>query len=93
MTLSRDRTESLTELVRSEIRKSQGVTSTYTQATFVAVDGVDPNLSTVTVFGATTTRVRKISSVGVMTAGQQLLCVQGNGMPLTIIGILVGNIT
>lgn len=87
-----DRAESISEIVRSEIKKQTGAASSYIPAQFVAADGTDANLSTITIFGQTATRVRKCAHVGVMTAGQNLICIQGNGIPLTIIGVLVGNI-
>lgn len=88
-----DTTQAIVGLVKSLIKKERGNFSTFVQATFVAADTVDSNLSTITVLGTTVRKVRKGAHVGTLTAGQQLICIQGNGIPLTILMAPVGDIT
>ena len=90
---AQDSTGALANFVKALIRKHTGAFSSHVQATFVAADTADSNLSTITVYGKTISRVRKTNNVGAMTAGQQLLCLQGGGTGVVIIGILVGNVT
>lgn len=88
-----DTTQAIVGLVKSLIKKERGSFSPWVQATFVSADSVDSNLSTITVAGTTVRKVRKAAHVGTLTAGQQIICVQGNGLPLTIMGVPVGDIT
>lgn len=88
-----DTTQAIVGLVKSLIKKERGTFSPWVQATFVSADAADPNLSTITVLGTTVRKVRKASHVGTLTAGQQIVCAQGNGIPLTIIWVPVGDIT
>jgi len=88
-----DTTGAIAVLVKSLIRKQLGQFSSHVQATFVAADTVDAELSTIEIFGKQTSRVRKMASVGTLTAGQQLLCLQGGGTGLIIIGVIIGTIT
>jgi hypothetical protein len=82
----------ITSLVKNLIKKDRGNWTTHVQATFVSAETTDPNLSNVKVLGTTHRYVRKLASVGTMTAGQNLLCLNGGGIPLTIIGVCVGDI-
>lgn len=90
--MATDTTASLTALIKSLIKKQLGGFSSHVQGTFVAADAGDPLLSTITIYGKTCTRVRKLASVGVLTAGQQLLCIQGGGAGLIIIGVITGTV-
>lgn len=83
----------LTNFVKSLIRKDRASWSTHVQGTFVAAETNDPALSRVTILGTQCRYVRRAKSVGTMTAGQQLLILKGGGIPMTIIAILEGNIT
>lgn len=87
-----DTVSSITALVKRIIRSERGAFSNHVQATFVSEEPSDTTLSQVTVQGNTIRFVRKLSHVGVLSAGQQLLCIQGGGIPLTIIGIVTGDI-
>lgn len=88
-----DTTQAIVGLVKSLIKKERGSFSSFVPATFVSADTVDPNLSTITVQGTTVTKVRKDAGVGTLTAGQQVICMQGNGIPLMIAFVPVGDIT
>lgn len=78
-------------LVRSIIKKERGSHSQFVQGVFVSAETVDANLSQVTILGTTTRYVRKLSHVTGLTNGQAILMLQGGGIPLTIIGIVVGD--
>ncbi len=80
------------DYINSLIKKQMGQFSTHMEATFVSAETTDSNLSSILVLGKSMRYVRKLSSVGTMTAGQQLLCVYGAGLPVIIIGVIVGNI-
>jgi hypothetical protein len=85
--------ESLTSFVKGLIQKDRGSWSNVVQGTFTAAEANDSNLSSVVVLGITLRFVRKLASVGTMSAGQQVLILKGGGIPATIIGVVVGNIT
>ena len=87
-----DTVTSIAELVKSLIRKDRAASATWVQGTFVSAATIDPNLSNITVFGKTMSNVRKLASVGTLTAGQQVLCAQGDGVGVIIIGVILGNI-
>lgn len=87
-----DTVAALTQLVKRLIRSERGSFSTFVQATFVAAETSDADLSQISVNGVTVRNVPKHSHVGTMTAGQQLTCIQGGGIPLTILGIRKGAI-
>lgn len=88
-----DSTQAIVGLVKSLIKKERAAFSPFVQAQFVAADSVDPNLSTILVLGTTVTKVRKGKHVGTISAGEQLICLQGYGIPLTIVMVTVGDIT
>lgn len=82
--------------IRAEIQKSLGnMKSPFVFVTFVAAEGVDADLSQVTLpgSGGTARFVPKLAHVTGLAAGQTLLCVKGPTVPLTIIGRCVGDIT
>lgn len=88
-----DTTQAIVGLVKSLIKKERGNFSTFVQATFLSADSTDPNLSNINVLGTTVRKVRKDAGVGTLTAGQQVICIQGNGIPLMIAFVPVGDIT
>lgn len=82
----------LTEMVRTIIKKEKGAFSVFVQGKFVSAETA-PALSRVNIMGQEARNVRKLSHVGTLTANQSVLMVQGGGIPLTIIGVITGNIT
>lgn len=85
-------TAALVSLIKTLIKQQLGGYSSHVLATFVAADAVDAELSTITIYGQSATRVRKTASVGTLVAGQQLICLQGGGTGLVIIGVLIGKV-
>jgi len=72
------------------IQQQQGSFSPYVQGTFVSAETEDANLSSVKVFGTTLRYIKKLKHV-TLAAGDSVLMVKGNGMSLTIIGVIVGD--
>lgn len=68
----------------------QGAFSPYVQGTFISAESEDPGLSQVRVLGTVLRYVSKLKHV-TLTAGDSILMVKGNGMSLTIIGVIVGD--
>lgn len=62
-----------------------------TYGVFVAADGTDANLSKVTIGTATFNRVRKLKHVS-LTAGDVVMMLNDGQTPLTIIGVVTGNV-
>jgi hypothetical protein len=87
-----DMTSWITKLVKSLIQKDRGSWTSHVQAQFVSAETTDSNLSIITILGVRHRYVRKLASVGALTAGQNVLCLTGGGIPLTIIGVCVGDI-
>lgn len=85
--------EDIAKMVRTIIRKERGNYSTYVQGVFVSEEPVDVNLSVINVLGTEIRFVRKIKATGTLLPGQSVLMVQGGGVPLTIIGVVVGDLT
>lgn len=76
-------------------RVAQLVGNRYIYARWNGSESVDANLSSVTPTGSTEA-VRycpKLSHVTGLTAGDTVLCIKDRGIPLTIIGRPVGDIT
>lgn len=85
--------EDIAKMVRKIIRQERGAQSTYAQGVFVAEEAVDANLSIVDILGTEVRFVRKIKATGTLLAGQSVLMIQGGGIPLTIVGVVVGDLT
>lgn len=87
--------EVIDQAVRRVLKEELGnVVSPFIYATFVAAESVDSNLSEVTFADGGTARfVPKLASAGSLSAGNTLLCVKGKGVPLTILGRVVGKTT
>lgn len=63
------------------------------QGNWVAAEGVDADLSEVVIEGITCRGVRKLEHVTGLAAGNQVLCLKGPGLPVTIVGRMIGDIT
>lgn len=61
--------------------------------TWVAAETEDANLSKITIEGVQVRWAPKLASVTGLTAGKQVMCIKGPGVPVTIIGLIQGNIT
>lgn len=85
--------EATVGLTKNLIKSDRSTTSNFVEAVFVSAEAEDSNLSQVTVYGQAVRYVRKARDVGTLTAGDQLLCVRDSALPLTIIAVLVGDIT
>lgn len=81
--------------VETVMKQLGNVVSPFVYATFVAVEAADADLSKVTLSGSATVArfVPKLSHVTGLSAGQTLLCIKSKGVPLTIIGRVVGDIS
>lgn len=87
--------EDLADAIREEIRRilAQEVTNTV-DATWLAAEGVDANLSQIEILGETIRFVPKYSHVTGLTNGMTVVCQKRTKeTPLTIIGIRSGDIT
>lgn len=85
--------EALVTLIRRTIKEvltAEGFR--FLQATWNAAEAEDANLSDITVEGLSVRWAPKLEHVTGLTAGDQILCVHGPGLPVTIIGIMVGDI-
>ena len=87
-----DTMAALTAHIKRVIKAERGQYSNHVQATFVAAETTDVTLSHVLVNGIPVHFVRKAQHVGTLSAGQQLICIQGGGIPLTIIAVTTGSI-
>lgn len=85
--------EATVGLTKNLIKSDRSTASNFVDAVFVAAETIDSNLSHITVFGQAVRNVRKARNLGTLTAGDQLLCVRDSSVPLTIIAVLVGDIT
>lgn len=88
--------DQINHAVQRGIQRQLGnVVSPYFYGTFVATEAADANLSKITVAGnaAEFRFVPRLAHVTGLTAGETVLCVKGKGVPLTIIGRVVGDIS
>lgn len=63
------------------------------EAIFVSAHVEDTNLSTITIYGEEHRWIRKHESVGSMSAGDLLSVEWSDALPMTIVGVIVGDTT
>lgn len=61
--------------------------------TWLGAESEDANLSKVEIEGITVRWAQKLEHVTGLAANDQVLCLKGPGTPVTIIGVVVGDIT
>jgi hypothetical protein len=65
----------------------------FLQGVWNGAEAEDANLSNITIEGLPVRWAPKLEHVTGLAAGDKILCVHGPALPVTIIGILVGDIT
>lgn len=64
-----------------------------TEAIFVAAEGIDSNLSHITIYGVDYHFIRKLESVTGLSTGDRLRCDWSESISLHIVGVIVGDHT
>jgi hypothetical protein len=77
-----DLTDRIVDLIRKILKEPSSPVTHITYGTYQSVNTMDSDLS-----------IRKLSHVTGLTAGNTVMMVSDANTPLTIIGIVVGNIT
>lgn len=83
----------ITEIRRVIAQEIQARTYKFVEGTFIAAETEDGNLSTLVIEGRTVKWCRKLEHVTGLAVNDQVLCVHGPGLPVTIVGIITGDIT
>ena len=80
----------ITDLVRDSIAR---MGFKILQGTWLNAEAEDADLSSLLIVGLSVRWARKADHVTGLSAGDQVLCLHGPGLPVTIIGVVVGDIT
>lgn len=89
MGMSKEVAKAISDLIE---RKINELTPHVDIGVFVVAESIDTNLSEVISGGTTYRYVPKASSVGALTAGNQIYLLKAPGTPMFIIGKVSGNI-
>lgn len=92
-----DLTDRIVDLIRKILKEPSSPVTHITYGTYQSANTLDSNLSVVTIgagpYSSTSNSIRKLSHVTGLTAGNTVMMVSDANTPLTIIGVVVGNIT
>lgn len=65
----------------------------FLQGTWQGAEAEDANLSSIDIEGITVRWARKLEHVTGLAVGDQVICIKGPGVPVTIVGVIIGDIT
>ena len=87
-------TDALVTLIKKTVQESLNAKGyRVLQGTWLNAESEDANLSRIEVEGIELRWVRKLEHVTGLSLDNQVLCLHGPGVPVTIIGVTIGDIT